>query len=206
MIRLFLPLAALLVLAACTQKPARDWWGWVIPGHLIAAAAPEKAPGGPDQWLSTLREAAHGKPLAVLNLREKSYPDLASKTVAALQVPIPDFRPPPRKQADSALAFITDNVDRGRVVVVHCHGGCGLTGSIHLLLSDVVMPDINGRELFDKLQAERPGLESLFMSGYTENVIAHHGVLDRGTHFTQKPFTVGSLARAVRNVLDNETS
>lgn len=79
------------------------------------------------------------------------------------------------------------------------------SGTIHLLLSDVVMPDINGRELFDRLQVERPGLASLFMSGYTENAIAHHGVLDRDTHFIQKPFTVGSLARSVRQALDSQT-
>ena len=76
------------------------------------------------------------------------------------------------------------------------------SGTIHLLLTDVVMPDVNGRELFERLKAERPGLTALFMSGYTENVIAHHGVLDRGTHFIQKPFTVKSLARSVRDVLD----
>ncbi len=76
------------------------------------------------------------------------------------------------------------------------------SGPIHLLLSDVVMPGINGRELAEQLKADRPQLEALFMSGYTENVIAHHGVLDEGTHFIQKPFTVRSLTLVVRELLD----
>lgn len=132
MTRCFPPLFALLGLAAtaCNERPAQDWWAWITPGRLVAAAAPERAPRGPDQWMTVLQEAADGKPLAVLNLREKAYPELASKMAATLHVPIPDFSPPSRDQADRALAFIRENMDRGRVVVVHCHGGCGRTGTI----------------------------------------------------------------------------
>ena len=74
--------------------------------------------------------------------------------------------------------------------------------SIQLLLTDVIMPNMNGKELYDELRATRSDLKVLFMSGYTENVIAHHGVLEQKTHFIQKPFTVYSLARAVRKALD----
>jgi two-component system, cell cycle sensor histidine kinase and response regulator CckA len=73
-------------------------------------------------------------------------------------------------------------------------------GTIHLLLTDVVMPGMNGHVLAKKLSAER-GLRVLFMSGYTENAIAHRGVLDAGVDYIQKPFTPESLAEKVREVL-----
>ena len=76
------------------------------------------------------------------------------------------------------------------------------SGEIDLLLADVVMPKMNGRELYKKLLDLKPGLKALFMSGYTEDAIAHHGVLDKGTHFLQKPFTIQALAKAVRRALD----
>lgn len=78
------------------------------------------------------------------------------------------------------------------------------SGSIDLLITDVVMPEMNGRELAQQLQALRPGLKSLFMSGYTANVIAHQGVLDEGVIFIQKPFSKGDLAAKVREVLDRK--
>ncbi len=73
---------------------------------------------------------------------------------------------------------------------------------VHLLITDVVMPGMNGRELAEKLAASRPGIKVLYMSGYTDDHIVHHGVLDPGTHFIQKPFTATTLARKVREVLD----
>ena len=76
------------------------------------------------------------------------------------------------------------------------------TGAVDLLLTDVVMPGLNGRELAQRLQADRPALRTLFMSGYTANVIAHHGVLDPDVCFLAKPFTVQQLAAAVRSALD----
>ncbi|MCP4603365.1 MAG: hypothetical protein GY847_23090 [Proteobacteria bacterium] len=59
--------------------------------------------------------------------------------------------------------------------------------------ADVIMPGMTGRHLYEKLSKKRPGLRALFMSGYTDNVIAHHGVLDDGTKFLQKPFTIRAL-------------
>ena len=73
--------------------------------------------------------------------------------------------------------------------------------SIDLLVTDVVMPRMNGKELHDKLTSVRADLKSLFMSGYTTNVIVHHGVLDRNVFFIAKPFTIESLARKVREAL-----
>ncbi|MEW6665882.1 MAG: ATP-binding protein [Thermodesulfobacteriota bacterium] len=75
-------------------------------------------------------------------------------------------------------------------------------GLIHLLLTDVVMPEMNGRALWERVQAEQPGIKCLFMSGYTANVVAHHGVLDEGVHFIEKPFSARALAEGVRKVLD----
>ncbi|MBI4772685.1 MAG: PAS domain-containing protein [Deltaproteobacteria bacterium] len=75
-------------------------------------------------------------------------------------------------------------------------------GPLHLLLTDVVMPGLNGRELYEKLSSEQPSLKVLYMSGYTDNVIAHRGVLDEGVHFIQKPFSNQTLAEKVRKALD----
>jgi DNA-binding NtrC family response regulator len=75
-------------------------------------------------------------------------------------------------------------------------------GTIDLLLTDVIMPEMNGRELYEKLHDIQPDLKVLFMSGYSEDIIAPHGVLGDGTPFIQKPFTIDSIARKVREVLD----
>jgi CheY-like chemotaxis protein len=73
---------------------------------------------------------------------------------------------------------------------------------IHLLITDVVMPGMNGKELVARLRIGRPGLRCIFMSGYTASVIAHHGVLQAGVAFLQKPFTIQHLTATVREVLD----
>jgi len=73
---------------------------------------------------------------------------------------------------------------------------------IHLLLTDVVMPEMNGQDLAGKLKLMHPELRCIFMSGYTANVIAHHGVLDDGVHFLQKPFTMKALAHSVADALN----
>ena len=77
-------------------------------------------------------------------------------------------------------------------------------GEIHLLMTDVVMPEMNGRDLAKNLLSLYPHLKRLFMSGYTADVIAHHGVLDEGVHFIQKPFSMESLAAKVREALAAE--
>jgi PAS domain S-box-containing protein len=77
-------------------------------------------------------------------------------------------------------------------------------GPIHLLLTDVVMPGPSGAKTAQKLLVGRPQMKVLFMSGYTDNAIVYHGVLDPGTSFIEKPFSADSLARAVRQALDDQ--
>jgi PAS domain S-box-containing protein len=75
-------------------------------------------------------------------------------------------------------------------------------GPIHLMLTDVVMPDMSGGDLVEKLRASRPEMKTLYMSGYTDNAIIHHGILDRRKAFIQKPFTPDFLGLKVREILD----
>jgi PAS domain S-box-containing protein len=77
------------------------------------------------------------------------------------------------------------------------------TGDIHLVLTDIIMPGTSGRELARRIAARRPQTRILFMSGYTDNVLAEGGVLEAGLSFLQKPFTPGALVQKVREVLDN---
>jgi CheY-like chemotaxis protein len=74
-------------------------------------------------------------------------------------------------------------------------------GVIHLLLTDVVMPGMNGRELALRVKERRPDIRVLYMSGYTEDAIAHRGVLEAGAFLISKPFTEESLTRKLREVL-----
>jgi response regulator RpfG family c-di-GMP phosphodiesterase len=76
-------------------------------------------------------------------------------------------------------------------------------GRVNLLLTDVIMPELSGKELSKQATALSPSLKTLFMSGYTDETITHHGVLEPGVAFLQKPFSPMGLARKVRAVLDS---
>jgi PAS domain S-box-containing protein len=78
-------------------------------------------------------------------------------------------------------------------------------GQIHLLMTDVIMPEMNGRDLARNMFSLYPNLKCLFMSGYTADVIAHHSVLDAGVHFIQKPFILRHLTAKIREVLDKNS-
>ncbi len=75
-------------------------------------------------------------------------------------------------------------------------------GNIDLLITDVVMPEMNGKELARLLQEMKPGIKCLFMSGYTADAIARQGILDEGISFLPKPFSSRDLALKVRETLD----
>jgi len=77
-------------------------------------------------------------------------------------------------------------------------------GEIHLLITDVIMPEMNGRELAKRVQSLYPGVKRLFMSGYTADIVAHQGVLEEGIHFIQKPFSMSALSAKIREVLGHE--
>jgi FixJ family two-component response regulator len=71
-------------------------------------------------------------------------------------------------------------------------------------MTDVVMPEMNGRDLPGNLLSHYPELKRLFMSGYTANIIKEHGVLDQGVYFIQKPFSMKDLATKLRGILDRD--
>jgi DNA-binding NtrC family response regulator len=83
------------------------------------------------------------------------------------------------------------------LVLLHGH-----PGAIHLLLTDVVMPGRSGRDLSADVLEDRPETKVLFMSGYSQNVIAHQGVIEAGVYLIEKPFAADDLLRKVRDALD----
>jgi DNA-binding NtrC family response regulator len=75
-------------------------------------------------------------------------------------------------------------------------------GPIHLMITDVVMPDMNGPDLAKRIISQYPEMKVLYMSGYVKNFISYQGILEEGIEYIQKPFTVNDLAKKVREVLD----
>jgi signal transduction histidine kinase len=107
------------------------------------------------------------------------------------------------------LKLARQNLDRlGYIVLAAGTPGEALSltekhsGEIHLLITDVIMPEMNGRDLAERLQSLYPRIRPIFMSGYTADVIARHGILDEGVNYLQKPFSKTDLAKTVREVLD----
>ncbi len=80
----------------------------------------------------------------------------------------------------------------------------GYSGAIHLMITDVVMPHMGGAKLAERLELERPHMRVLFVSGYAENTVLQHGAIDVLGRFLQKPFSLKSLARKIREVLRME--
>jgi two-component system, cell cycle sensor histidine kinase and response regulator CckA len=136
-------------------------------------------------------------------------------------VPVPEFAVAMREEAKGTeTVLLVEDVPAVRDVVHRVLAGNGYTvldavdgpsalaraashrGPLHLLLTDVVLPGLSGRELADKLKPSRPELKVLFTSGYTDDSVTRRGVFGRDAAFMQKPFTPETLARRVREVLD----
>jgi CheY-like chemotaxis protein len=136
-------------------------------------------------------------------------------TAAAVRAPVAEYP----KGAETVLLVEDEALVRGLAGrVLDTHGYTVLSaadaeealiqcerhaGDVDLLLTDVILPATNGVELHDRLRDLRPGIKALFMSGYTDDVIAHHGVLREGMRFIQKPFTMLALTRKVRQALED---
>ncbi|MCW5968903.1 MAG: response regulator [Blastocatellales bacterium] len=137
--------------------------------------------------------------------------------------PTPGARPDPKSmempEGTETLLLVEDE-DAVRMLASHILRACGYrvleaangrdalrlseseSGAIHLLISDVVMPYLGGRALAEQIAAARPGCRVMFLSGYTDDAVVRHGVLEAEFAFLQKPFTASSLAQKVRSVLD----
>lgn len=114
---------------------------------------------------------------------------------------------------ESVRELVRDTLSsKGYKVIEAPHGEAGLrlsqdhVGAIDMLITDVIMPGMGGRELAKQVTVARPRIKVLFLSGYTEDAIIHEGVLEPGTAFLQKPFTLQALSRKVRDVLRGESS
>ncbi|MEI6205962.1 MAG: PAS domain S-box protein [Desulfuromonadales bacterium] len=155
------------------------------------------------------------------------YSEIDKGTVFKLYFPLVDEKPDvcmetvseqPVIQADGRVILLVEDNNMVRELAHDALLGYGFTvlaeegplqaikisegRHIDLLVSDVIMPDMNGPALHKCLLETHPGLQVIYMSGYTNNVIAHHGVLDKGINFIQKPFTINDLARKVEAVLN----
>jgi len=122
------------------------------------------------------------------------------------------------------MVLLVEDEDQVRVILTHILEGLGyqvlsasngeeallisqdLKRDIKLMITDVVMPQMSGRELAERVFALRPNLPVLFMSGYTDDAIVRHGLLDEKLHFIQKPFDSAVVARKVREVLDSHVA
>jgi PAS domain S-box-containing protein len=102
----------------------------------------------------------------------------------------------------AGFGYSVHGASSGKEALAFCRE---FAGPIHLVVTDVVMTDMNGREVANQISQVRPDARILFMSGYTADVIAHHGVLDAGVEYLQKPFTPECLAEKVREVLGSRT-
>ncbi|MFI5298782.1 MAG: ATP-binding protein [Polyangiales bacterium] len=162
-------------------------------------------------FIEVRSEPGHGTTFSIYLPRYVAKPEPAEKPVATASVP-PGHETILLVEDEPGILKLTKMVleEAGyRVLAASTPGeavrlGREYTGEIHLLFTDVVMPEMNGRELAKLLLSVHPRMKCLFMSGYTADIIAQHGVVDESVSFLQKPFNVDALATRVREVLHGE--
>jgi PAS domain S-box-containing protein len=147
---------------------------------------------------------------------------LARTDAAEVAAPLPESTAAQLPRGSETIVLVEDEASlrelvrecleaTGYTVLEARHGADALEicehheGPIHLLVTDVVMPEMSGRELGERVRAVRPGTHVLYMSGYTDDAVVLHGVLAEDMAFLQKPFTAEALARKVRELLDQPT-
>ncbi len=162
-------------------------------------------------WIWVYSEPGHGTTFKVY---------LPRVGEAAAAPTAPSLTPPASLRGSETILVVEDDEmirnlvqkvlrTNGYTVLVAANGGdaervsAQHEGPIHLLMTDVVLPGLNGREVARRVVAARPGIRVLYLSGYTDDAIVHHGVLESGVEFLQKPFTPAVLGRKVREVLDS---
>jgi len=165
-----------------------------------------------DGHISVYSEAGRGTTFKVYLPRTYEGATLLNASDSALSPATPGDETILLVEDDSTIREMVATAlrDSGYIVVQAAHGIEALekaetmAANLRLLITDVVMPKMGGKDLATRLQEKRPNLKVLYTSGYTENAIVHHGVLDEGIHFLQKPYTPAVLMRKVREVLDNK--
>ena len=187
-----------------TTKPHGEGTGL---GLATTYAAVQQSKG----WIDVTSEPGKGSTF-------KIFLPVVSGPAERLKTPVPSAKPRLRSGSETILVAEDDDrvremvarslAEAGYEVLVASHGGEALAMAterktpIHLLVTDVVMPVMNGRELSERMAEIHPEARTLFTSGYTENIIARHGVLEEGTEFLCKPYTLDALAEHVRGALD----
>jgi CheY-like chemotaxis protein len=160
--------------------PVRDGADHLLPGELGPQGGARIAP---DACEPALGEASPEEPLDRLRY---DVPQGAERPLEPLLV----------FAGELVEELVEDGVERRSL------GARGRYGRIDLLVTDVVMPGMNGGELATQLILHRPEMKVLFTSGYAENVIVHHGVMDDEVSFLGKPYSPSALAKKIREVLD----
>ena len=163
-------------------------------------------------WIWVYSEPGKGSTFKVYLPRTEQSAEPSEQQASARQVPRAGTETVLIVEDEPALLKLAANSlkKHGYSVLTASRGPAALEiaaqhpGPIHLLLTDVIMPEMNGRELSDALTRTRPGMRVLFMSGYTDDVISTSGVLDRDVAYLQKPFSPNELARRVREVLSRK--
>jgi CheY-like chemotaxis protein len=147
--------------------------------------------------------ASSGNPAATSSSTQQAAEAHVPRDNSRFTVLIVEDNPGVRGFAVSAareLGYVAIEADNAAVALERVHE----TPDISVLLTDVVMPGVNGRQLADSVLAIRPGLPIIFMTGYTRNAIVHNGTLDRGVRLLTKPFTVIDLERELNQACKAE--